>query len=115
MGVDFGKSRLPLLGFLLAKLSCDGSLFCVNLSDLSIDLQLNSVSFGLAEHADVSSYDYWDFGVDIDTNNLFVDGKLRTISDGLVGCIQVCLSSIPVHSLCRNCLLQRSILGSIVG
>jgi hypothetical protein len=81
---------------------------------LSIDLQLNSVSFSLAEHADVSSYDYWDFGVDINTDNLFVDGKLWTIRDRLVGCIQVCLGGILVHSLCRNCLLQRSILGSIV-
>ena len=115
VGSDVGVSRLALLGFLLVKLSCNGSLFCVNLSNLSIDLLLNFVSFSLAEHTDVSSYDYWDFGVDIDLYNLFVDDKLWTISDGLVGCIQVSLGSISVRSLCSNCLLQRNILGSVVG
>ena len=105
MGVDFGKSRLPLLSFLSIKLSCNGGPFCINLGNLSVDLQLNLVGFSLAEHADVSRYDYWDLGVDIDTNDLFVNYNLWTIRDGLGGCIEVLLGSIPGRSLCLNCLL----------
>ena len=73
MGAGIGVSRLALLSFLFVKLSCNGSPFCVNLGNLSVDLKLDSVGFSLAKHADVSRYNYWDFSVGINTDNLFVN------------------------------------------
>ena len=115
MAVDFAHSRLALLSFLFLKLSCNGGLFCINLGNLSIDLQLDFVCFSLAKHVNWSSLDYWDFGVSVNTDNLFVNYKLWAISNGLIGCVEFFLGCISGRSLCLNCLLQSSILGLVVG
>ena len=110
VGSGIGVSRLALLRFLFVELCLDCGLFCINLGNLSVDLQLDPVGLSLAEHVDVGRRDYWDFGVDINFDDRLVDDDLWTISDGLSGGIKVLLGSIPVRRLCLNCLLQGYIL-----
>ena len=66
-------SRLVLLCFVLVDSVCNGGPFCINLGDLCVDLLLDLVGLGLAEHANIGSLHHLDIGIDVNTDNLLID------------------------------------------